>query len=60
MQREHKPNLELREYEVCHMFVQYTSAQLFLTEVLPPSDDVHLAVGELTWSYGVLSASAPI
>ena len=42
------------------MFMQYTCAQLFLTEVFPPSDDADLAGGELTWSYGVLSASAPI
>lgn len=46
--------------EVHHVLLHYTSAKLFLTEVLPPSDDVHLAAGELTWSYGVLSASAPI
>lgn len=46
--------------KVCHMLVQCTSAKLFLTEALPPCDDVHLAVGELTCSYGVLSASAPI
>lgn len=60
MQRNRKLNLVLCKYKVCHMFMQCTSAQLFLTEVLPPSDDADLAGGELTWSYGVLSASAPI
>lgn len=42
------------------MLVQCISAKLFLTEELYPSDDVHLAFGELTWSYGELSLSAPI
>lgn len=40
------------------MFVQYNLEQISLTDVLLSSDDVHLAFGELTWSYGVLSASA--
>lgn len=60
MQRDYKSNLLLCQGEVCPMFEAYTSAQLFLTEVSPPSDDVDLAVGELPCSYGVLSASAPI
>lgn len=40
--------------------MQYPSAQLFLSEALPPCDDVDLAAGELTWSYRVLSPSASI
>lgn len=43
---------------VCVIF--FFPAQLFLTEVLPASDDVDLAVGELTWSYRLLSDSASI
>ena len=58
MQRERKANVDRRQYEASHMFVQYNLEQISLTEVLPSSDDVHLAFGELTWSYGVLSASA--
>lgn len=35
-------------------------ARLFLTDVLPPSDDADLAVGDLTWSHRLLSAALPI
>lgn len=49
------------KYVICLCnFLFFFPAQLFLTEVLPASDDVDLAVGELTWSYRLLSDSAPI
>lgn len=48
------------KYVICLCDYFFFPAQLFLTEVLPASDDVDLAVGELTWSYRLLSDSAPI
>lgn len=43
-------------WAACNMFVQYA-----IFNSIPPSssssDDVHLAVGELTWRYRVFSAS---
>lgn len=54
---------------MCRMFAWFfffpntplnPSARLFLTEVLPPSDDADLAAGELTWSHRLLSAPLPI